>query len=254
MDILSALQVYRELADWYERQGQPAMRDRFLILAAEAAFSAGKPDEAERLRQRLLQGNPHHMLKPFNSFAQALQSTNIQIYIHDLQVNYPPQAAEGLLHKLRGEAGPTAGIPPTAPLIEVRDEPTLPLGGAKESLKVYSLREEPEATLPPEPPSKPASVNRPAPRKPTTVSPPAAPPPRPSQLNTPVPRAQPVAPPRAAPARPAPAPAPLPLNPEPGAPAGAWLTFLLFGMTVTAGVALAVYTLARPFLPPQWLP
>jgi hypothetical protein len=32
------------------------------------------------------------------------------------------------------------------------------------------------------------------------------------------------------------------------------LTLLLFGMTVTAGVALAVYTLARPFLPPEWLP
>src|SRR5487761_779474 len=102
MDLQAALQVYRELADWYERQGQPAMRDRFLILAAEAAFSTGKPDEAERLRQRLLQGNPHHMLKPFSSFAQALQSTNIQIYIHDLQVNYPPQTAEQLLQGLRG--------------------------------------------------------------------------------------------------------------------------------------------------------
>ncbi|MHB8736662.1 MAG: hypothetical protein ACYC6M_15275, partial [Terriglobales bacterium] len=124
------LQVYKELADWYERQGQPAMRDRFLILAAESAFSAGKPEEAERLRQRLLQGNPHHMLKPFSSFAQALQSTNIQIYIHDLQVNYPPKTAEGLLQGLRGgsEATLPGAVPQTAPLIELRDEPTLPLG------------------------------------------------------------------------------------------------------------------------------
>src|SRR5579875_3384682 len=106
MDLLTAQQVYKELADWYERQGQAAMRDRFLILSAEAAFSAGNRDEAERLRQRLLQGNPHHMLKPFNSFAQALQSTNIQIYIHDLQVNYPPQTAEDLLRDLRSGVSP----------------------------------------------------------------------------------------------------------------------------------------------------
>ena len=111
MDTLATLQVYRELADWYERQGQPAMRDRFLILAAETAFSAGKPDEAERLRQRLLQGNPHHMLKPFSSFSQALQSTNVQIYIHDLQVNYPPATAENLLQGLRGGTYPHRELP-----------------------------------------------------------------------------------------------------------------------------------------------
>jgi hypothetical protein len=264
MDTLATLQVYKELADWYERQGQAAMRDRFLILAAEAALSAGKPEEAERLRQRLLQGNPHHMLKPFSSFAQALLSTNIQIYIHDLQVNYPPETAEGLLQNLRSGVAPpppesglaenTLGtVPPTAPLIEIRDEPTLPLGSSMEPLKVYPLRDEPEPTLPPPPPVKPTNTNRPSPRKPVT-SPPVAPPAeRPSALNTPSPRSQPTLP-RSP--RPAVAPVPVPPVPpsEPPAPAGAWLSFLLFGMTVTAGVALACYTLARPFLPPEWLP
>lgn len=268
MESLATLQVYRELADWYERQGQPAMRDRFLILAAEAAFSAGKPDEAERLRLRLLQGNPHHMLKPFSSFSQALQSTNIQIYIHDLQVNYPPENAETLLQNLRGGSESTANVPQTAPLIEMREEPTLPLG---ESLKVYPLREEPDAPLPPPPPpAKPTQVNRPPQVKPIP-SPPLAPPqrkpttappvvpPRPSALNVPAPRPQPtipLAPPPPRPARPAvfpTAPAPRPPS-EPAAPGGAWLTLLLFGMIVTAGAALAVYTFARPFLPAEWLP
>ena len=59
------LRVYRELADWYERQRQPQMRDRFLVLAADAAQTAGRADEAERLRLRLLKVNPHHMLKPY---------------------------------------------------------------------------------------------------------------------------------------------------------------------------------------------
>ena len=255
MDSVATLRVYKELADWYERQGQAAMRDRFLILAAEAAFSAGAPDEAERLRQRLLQGNPHHMFKPFSSFSQALQSTNIQIYIHDLQVNYPPETAEGLLRNLRGGTDAPAELPRTAPLIEMRDEPTLPLGNTLESLKVYPLRDEYDATLPPAAPVKATHLNSPAPRKPPAVAPPS----RPSPLNAPVPRAQPVLPRQSAPARPArpsvvPIPEPHRQSIEPTAPGGAWLTLLLFGMTVTAGVALAVFTLGRPFLPRGWLP
>jgi hypothetical protein len=254
MDVLAAMQVYRELADWYERQGQAAMRDRFLILAAEAAFSAGKPEEADRLRQRLLQGNPHHMLKPFSSFAQALQSTNIQIYIHDLQVNYPPEAAEGLLRDLRGGKSESAAeapldVPATAPLIELRDEPTLPLGSSLEAFKVYPMRDEPEPVRdkpekPPPPPIQPTHLERPAPRK-STIPPPERP-----SLPKPSPSRIPAAPPRSA--RPLAAPPPPPA--EPIAPAGAWLTLVLFGMTVTAGAALALYVLARPFLPPHWLP
>jgi hypothetical protein len=236
MDILTALQVYKELAERYERQGHAAMRDRFLILAAEAAFSSGNPDEAERLRQRLLQGNPHHMLKPFSSFAQALQSTNIQIYIHDLQVNYPPETAEELLHNLRSSgSSPSANEGETlmgtgtriSPIIQIHDEPTLPLASSAEPLKVYPLRDEPKPPAPAAPSAKPAQTNRPTPR--STASPP-----------TPRPRSQP----RSA------AASVLPLPPlEAAVPAGAWLALILFGMTVTAGIALAFYTLARPFLP-----
>jgi hypothetical protein len=47
---------------------------------------------------------------------------------------------------------------------------------------------------------------------------------------------------------------PLAYDPEPPPPApeshpagGDWLASLLFGVVATAGVALAVYTLARPF-------
>jgi hypothetical protein len=253
MDSLATLRVYKELADWYERQGQPAMRDRFLILAAEAAFSSGKPDEAERLRQRLLQGNPHHMLKPFSSFAQALQSSNVQIYIQDLQVNYPPETALGLLQNRPGEAEQTTAIPTTAPLIEIRDEQTLPLDNTVESLKVYPLREEPAAKLPPAPSVPPTHLNRPSRSKPSSAPPPEGRPTRPSTPNPPAPRTQPASP---RPARPAVVaePSPSPIHPESAAPGGAWLALLLFGMTVTAGVALAAYTLARPFLPASWLP
>ena len=78
------LRIYRELADWYERQRQPQMRDRFLVLAADAALLAGKTDEAERLRLHLLNVNPHHMLKPYPSFAQALKAPDLLTYVKDL--------------------------------------------------------------------------------------------------------------------------------------------------------------------------
>ena len=76
--------IYKELADWHERQGQPQMRDRFLVLAADAAQAAGRPAEADLLLARLLRSNPHHMLRPFASFGQALASTDIQNYVGEL--------------------------------------------------------------------------------------------------------------------------------------------------------------------------
>jgi hypothetical protein len=235
MDTQTTLQVYKELADWYERQGQAAMRDRFLILAAEAAFSSGNSEEAERLRLRLLQGNPHHMLKPFSSFAQALQSKNIQIYIHDLQVNYPPEMAENLLRELHKGVLPTPSPTPeeeapqqtrrqTTFPIEPRDESTRLLEPATEPFKVYPLRDESKSAVPAAPPVKPAQAPRSAPRKATSL------PPRPRSQSL------------------RPQPTELPPPPEIVAPAGAWLSLLLFGMTLTAGVVLAFYTLARPFL------
>ena len=79
------LRIYKELADWYERQRQPQMRDRFLVLAADAALLAGKADEAEKVRLRLLKVNPHHMLKPYTSFAQALKAPDVLTYVQMMQ-------------------------------------------------------------------------------------------------------------------------------------------------------------------------
>src|SRR2546430_2577468 len=38
--------MYRELADWHQPQGQPQMRDRFLVLPAAPPLSPGLPAEA----------------------------------------------------------------------------------------------------------------------------------------------------------------------------------------------------------------
>ena len=49
----SRSEMYEDLANHFARQGESRQRDHCLILAADAALSAGQPDEAERLRKRL---------------------------------------------------------------------------------------------------------------------------------------------------------------------------------------------------------
>src|SRR5207237_9878614 len=104
--------VYRELADCYDRQGQPQLRDRFLALAADAALADGQADEAERLRQRLLEHSPHHLLKPFSSFAEARRSPDVQGYLKELRQDYPVDKARGMLGTLRAAQEPPK---PTSP-------------------------------------------------------------------------------------------------------------------------------------------
>jgi len=72
------LRVYRDLADYHERQGLDELRDRFLVLAAAAAQSAGHAAEAERLRQRLLTSNASHLIGPYPSMAQAMNAPEVQ--------------------------------------------------------------------------------------------------------------------------------------------------------------------------------
>ena len=135
------LLLYRDLADYHERQGLDQLRDRFLVLAASAAQTAGQSDEAERLRQRLLKNHAHHMLRPFASMAHALHAPEVQTYVEDLRQEYPPRAAEHLLASLQGPARltrrqPTRILPPTAPVID--------LDGPAETLKVYRNQDESE--------------------------------------------------------------------------------------------------------------
>src|SRR3954451_18973297 len=91
------LRVYEELAGRFARRGEPRHRDHCLVLAADAALAAGRPDEAERLRQRLLQVNPHHLLRPFTAMSEAMQSTDVQDYIADLRHQWPPELVDKLL-------------------------------------------------------------------------------------------------------------------------------------------------------------
>src|SRR5438445_8032455 len=125
----NSVRVYEELAEHHGRQNELRQRDLFLVLAADAAHTLGKREYAERIRQRLLAVNPHHLLKPFGSLAEALQSPDIQGFVADLRGQCPPEKAEQMLEARR------SGLPPTslaAPIPRKADEP---------ELKVYRLQE-----------------------------------------------------------------------------------------------------------------
>src|ERR1043165_1904458 len=93
----SLQRMYEELANKYAQQGEARQRDHCLVLAADAALTAGQPDQAERLRKRLLMTNPHHMLRPFTSMAEAMQSSDVLDYVADLRRHWPPEVVEKLL-------------------------------------------------------------------------------------------------------------------------------------------------------------
>ena len=106
--------MYEDLANLFARQGDSRKRDQCLVLAADAALSAGMPQEAERLRKRLLLTNPNHMLRPYTTMAEAMQSNDVADYVEDLRRQWPPETVE----KLLGVRSPTSSTPlpdPVAP-------------------------------------------------------------------------------------------------------------------------------------------
>ncbi len=242
--------LYAEIAAAYERRGQGQMRDRFLVLAADAALATGRPDEAERLRRRLLSASPHHLLKPYATFTQALQAPDVLAYVQDLRKNHPPRAATELLATLKredAESGDRAGGEHPPDLAETMAPRTYKLRAAGED----HGREEmsPPPTMPPGtripgfPLPGPAAAKRPAPTPPApTARPRADSPPRPSSA-APRPTLAPVSvlPERSRVIAPA--------ADEDGRTDGSWLAALLFGILVTAAVVLFGYTFVQPLLP-----
>lgn len=101
------LDLYLHLACAAEAEARPLTRDKFLILAAGVAQTAGYSGIAEDCRLRVLEHNPNHMLKYFGSVREALRSSEIRHYVRQLFRLYPFEKAEFLLAQYRasGYAG-----------------------------------------------------------------------------------------------------------------------------------------------------
>ena len=110
MKMLESLHArhYEELANHFARQGESRQRDHCLVLAADAALNADQPEEAERLRKRLLLTNPNHMLRPYVSMAEAMQSSDVHDFVADLRKQWPPETVAKLLNQSAPAEAPAA--------------------------------------------------------------------------------------------------------------------------------------------------
>jgi hypothetical protein len=226
------LRVYEEVADRFARKGEPRHRDHCLVLAADAALAAGRPMEAERLRGRLLQFNPHHLLRPFASMAEALQAQDVKDYVGDLRNQWPPEFVEKLYLDGQGDQGEAEAPAPPRP---------------KEKTVVPKVTE--PAAPPPRAPqpvlSRPAPSPAPAPEPPPRPpAPPAAPPKKaPPLLVMPGPQHAPPSP-----FEPPTLPLPLADTSDRATPVGQWLASMLFLLGLLFAAALFFLTFVWPLL------
>jgi hypothetical protein len=95
--------MYEDLANHYARHGESRQRDNCLVLAADAALSAGQSEEAERLRRRLLLTNPHHLVRAYASMAEAMQVDDVRDFVADLRKQLPPDTVSKLLNQAAPE-------------------------------------------------------------------------------------------------------------------------------------------------------
>jgi hypothetical protein len=223
MDIVS---IYEDLAEFEEERGENQPRDRFLMLAADAALAHGDNDRAEEIRNRLLQLNPHHLVKPYPSFADALKSPDVFSYVNDLRHSYPPEEAARLLESVRG-GGPGAGSALPHPPVDEEPAPEAPADGAEPP--IYPLTRSAE----PQPPA--ASPEPLLPKTARVPRPPLEPAPEVAETEVyPLPRRTP----------------PVPRRAETRSPVSDWVSSFLFAILLVVALGLATYTLARPFFAP----
>jgi hypothetical protein len=96
-EILDAAEIYWQAAEICGERQEEQLRDRFLVLAADAAWARGRQKEAENLRLRLLSYNPHHLLQPYATLSEALASVDVRAYVDALRRSHPIDQAKHVL-------------------------------------------------------------------------------------------------------------------------------------------------------------
>ena len=266
--IMEIAELYLELSDYYDHRGKAQSRDRFLVLAADAARKAGDPEEAEHLRQRLLALDPHHLLKPFASFDDALKS-DVSDYINALRRRHPAEQVAALVESTVRPSANRAGapeptqhlqMPPPQPVrIEpVRAEPPPP----RRPVEVYRMRLQRSRPRPASDHDRHRRLLRCRLNRRTLGGSDRS---RASKTRRPFCRRCHF---KWSPRPPAPSVSPFrPQHPQMSQPAvpvyqglrmattpGSWLCTILFLGLLIGGIGIAIYSLGRVFLPAEFIP
>lgn len=99
-DYEQAMRSYVRLARLSDEKQQPQGRDRFLLLAGQAACHAGWLEVADRCRSLVLRANSKHLLSRTASFPDALRDPDATAYFARLASFCSFEQAEHLLRGL----------------------------------------------------------------------------------------------------------------------------------------------------------
>lgn len=95
-----ALSAYLQLAVVSHQKGQWLPRNKFLILAGNAACHAGLLSIAAECRALVVTNSPGHMLGHYDSYPEALQDADFQTFLKQLSKFCTLERAEHLLAEL----------------------------------------------------------------------------------------------------------------------------------------------------------
>ncbi len=104
-DAVEILGLYLHLAAASERRQRPHVRDRLLVIAAMIAARMELPRVAAYCRQKILLHNPQHLIGRWSRVEQALEDSDFQHLLRNIQRRYPQEKAERLLDNLGIERG-----------------------------------------------------------------------------------------------------------------------------------------------------
>lgn len=254
---MNTIELYQQVAEAYHTQNKFQERDRFLVLALDAAQTAGQNGLAEQIRSKLLELNPNHLIKPYSSSEAALQAPNFVTYLSQLRKNFPPAKAKALLQEMpegivaRPKRTMLADASfPVADPVEDASTPTwsqvsIP---SKQKAAVSTTFPAPRLPEPPVPIQKTPAPMQTLPMK--TPNDPLANVPMTSATPPPFQFEQPARP-KTAPAR-QPVIVPAPKRQAPGkleSPTSIWMGNMLFVVLFLTSIALLAYVFVLPFYP-----
>lgn len=100
-NLLTELVLYLRLAQAYRQHLQMPDRDRALVLAGSCAGLLGMPTIGKFCRQLILQNNPGHMVRRWESFDEALKDDDFHVFLKQLARRLSVERAETALREFR---------------------------------------------------------------------------------------------------------------------------------------------------------
>ena len=99
--LLSELVLYLRLAQAFRERLQMPDRDRALVMAGTAASLVQMPMVGNFCRQLILQNNPGHMVRKWDTFEIALKDDDFHVFLKQLARRLPVERGETILKELR---------------------------------------------------------------------------------------------------------------------------------------------------------